>query len=579
MHGRRPAGAALLTILAAACFIAPPASARSPRPAYATSVVGGSVATFDALTGAFGAPLALGGDPWGVAITPDGATAYVADEATDSVIPVDTATNVPGTPIPVGSSPRTIGITPDGATAYVADFGSGAVTPIDTATNTAGPPIPVGVSPHGIAIAPDGSRVYVSNFDSDTVSVIDTATNTVLATIPAGAGPYTIAITPNGATVYATSIYGSNVTPIDTATDTAGTPIPVGASTFGIAAAPDGATVYVTPSSSQSIVPIDTATNTPGAPIPIGSSPEGLAITPDGRTAWVTDTGSGVDTITPLDLATGTAGTPTHVGQAPMTIAITPDRSPTAAFDASVRDLSASLDASASSDPDGAVASYAWDFGDGQRATTAQPTVVHAYAQPGAYAVTLTVTDDEGCSRALVFTGQTASCTGSADARVTHTVTVAAPATGSTPPPPTGAPAPADHPAPRQAIERFAVDRRCVRVARDGEARIGLRLRLALPGLVQVEVDRALARFDTGVCPKPDPDARYRGRLRQVAALQRVAPQVLAASVRTQVTRSFKLPPGLYRIGVRAYLRDGGLTRPAYRWVRVLRPSARPAKR
>src|SRR5262249_39732226 len=50
------------------------------------------------------------------------------------------------------------------------------------------------------------------------------------------------------------------------------------------------------------------------------------------------------------------------------------------------------FDGSASSDPDGSIAAYRWDFGDGERATTA--TASHAYAAAGAYAATLTVTDD-----------------------------------------------------------------------------------------------------------------------------------------------------------------------------------------
>ena len=68
-----------------------------------------------------------------------------------------TATNQAGEPIAVGSGPLAIAITPDGATAYVADFGGGTghtVTPIDTATGTAGKPIKVGPGPIGIAITP-----------------------------------------------------------------------------------------------------------------------------------------------------------------------------------------------------------------------------------------------------------------------------------------------------------------------------------------------------------------------------------------------------------------------------------------
>ena len=56
--------------------------------------------------------------------------------------PITTATNTPGKPIKVGPHPGMIAITPDGKTAYVvneADHpGWGTVTPIATATNTAG---------------------------------------------------------------------------------------------------------------------------------------------------------------------------------------------------------------------------------------------------------------------------------------------------------------------------------------------------------------------------------------------------------------------------------------------------------
>ncbi|PQZ99216.1 hypothetical protein CQ019_16845 [Arthrobacter sp. MYb229] len=69
---------------------------------------------------------------------------------------------------------------------------------------------------------------------------------------------------------------------------------------------------------------------------------------------------------------------------------------PVAEFDASAHSLTISVDGSASSDPDGTLASYEWDFGDGN---TAQGIFVnHSYAEDGDYEVTLTVTDNRGAT-------------------------------------------------------------------------------------------------------------------------------------------------------------------------------------
>ncbi|WP_405059001.1 PKD domain-containing protein [Kribbella sp. NBC_01505] len=69
---------------------------------------------------------------------------------------------------------------------------------------------------------------------------------------------------------------------------------------------------------------------------------------------------------------------------------------PTASFTAncSATSLSCSFDGSASTDPDGSIASYAWDFGDSQTGTGATPS--HTYATAGTYTVKLTVTDNAG---------------------------------------------------------------------------------------------------------------------------------------------------------------------------------------
>lgn len=95
-------------------------------------------------------------------------------------------------------------------------------------------------------------------------------------------------------------------------------------------------------------------------------------------------------TVTDDDGATGTKSVEVEV--APIT-----NTPPVAEFaEPAATGLSIAVDGTPSTDPDGAIASYAWDFGDGRTATT--PTAANDYAVAGTYTITLTVTDDDGAT-------------------------------------------------------------------------------------------------------------------------------------------------------------------------------------
>jgi YVTN family beta-propeller protein len=151
-----------------------------------------------------------------MAFSPDGRTGYVGELNPGTVSVIRTATNTVTTTIKVGLGPLSIAVSPDGATAYVANL-SDTVSVISTATNRVIKTIKVGRYPCCLTLTPDGKTAYLINQISRTVSVIRTATNTVAKTIQVKAGASGIAITPDGKTAYLMDDPSPTVTPISTA--------------------------------------------------------------------------------------------------------------------------------------------------------------------------------------------------------------------------------------------------------------------------------------------------------------------------------------------------------------------------
>ena len=134
----------------------------------------------------------------------------MTDELEGFVTPINTSTNSAGVPIGGFSNAYSIAITPNGATAYVTNRDIDTVTPIDISTNTIGSSIPVGYEPLALAMAPSGSTAYVtSSLDvvpptDGGITPIDTEIGTTGTSIVGVGGhfPVAIAITPYGTTAY-----------------------------------------------------------------------------------------------------------------------------------------------------------------------------------------------------------------------------------------------------------------------------------------------------------------------------------------------------------------------------------------
>lgn len=273
--------------------------------AYVIPLLTNTVSVIDTATNTITTTIDVESRPNRVAFSPEGTKVYVTHDVTigfDNFSVIDTATNTATAAFSDGgANPRSLAISPDGATAYVVNNFSKNLSVIDLETNTVTALIDVGIlvvidgvgvvtAPYGVALTPDGSTAYITN-DAGKVLVMDTATNTIASdTIDVGAEgiPGQLAITPDGAAAYVPNSRLGTVSVIDIATTTVSATIDVGEDPWFV------------------------AIGCPGRPGP------GPAITAeavgDGRTVSIAGSGFPADATVEVTLGALTLGTATTSG-------------------------------------------------------------------------------------------------------------------------------------------------------------------------------------------------------------------------------------------------------------------------
>ncbi|MCC4769518.1 PKD domain-containing protein [Methanosarcina sp. DH2] len=365
----------------------------------------GAFSVIDTATGIVITSVKVGSGSKGVAVVPNGKTAYVTNYQDGNVSVIDTSTNTVTDTVKVGDNPSEVAVSPDGKKVYVVNENSNTTSVIDTATNTVTATVPVGSGPKGVAFTPDGKKVYVTNYGSffspsnTTVSVIDTATNAVTATVPVGIWSCGVAVAPDGKTAYVAKIYDNTVSVIDTATNAVIATVDVDNSPHEVVVNPTGTKVYVAGGNGFVSV-IDTSTRKVVTTMNVEGSPEEIAITPNGKKVYVVTKGdygnNYSNNISIIDTSSDTISATVNIEISPGGLAIIPDPEsvlPVASFSGNVSGGFTPLSVQFTDSSENAT-EWNWDFGDGAASNEHNP--AHTYLSPGNYTACLIVNNPDG---------------------------------------------------------------------------------------------------------------------------------------------------------------------------------------
>jgi 6-phosphogluconolactonase (cycloisomerase 2 family) len=511
-----------------------------------------------------------GAQPTVPGISPDGRFVYIGDYANAQLrgfaIDGSGLTELAGSPVASGAGPNVVVVDPAGGHLWSVNATDGNLSGFgfagDGALSTlAGFPVASGDTTLALAVSPQHGFVYAANFSGASITGFRRGSDgsmTALSGSPfaVASGPIDVEFSVDGRFLFVADESDDAISAF-AVDQSSGDLSPVPGQPF---AAPDEVAVQAaTPNGEQLIVGglngdvWSYAIAADGALSPItqttaGNSPNDVTITPDGRFAYVanlwdgTMSGYSISNAGELDELPGSPFGDSSGAVA--TFAIVPNQGPVAAATSSASGFDVSFDASQSSDPDGHVASYVWNFGDGHSEVSSSDHAAHSFAAPGTYDVNLTVIDDENCSDAQIGTGQTLYCNGSAAARWHKAIVIAEP----------------EPPFVLRLTEASARQARTQRRGRSRVRRVSARFRLNTNARVSYRFQKFCR---TSGCRRNAPahlhgKARFRNFGRRVTLSARTGRNSRIFTRRLGGTR---LTPGIYRIRMQATNSSGQRTR------------------
>jgi YVTN family beta-propeller protein len=343
-----------LFVLVALVSASGPSQAAPAHAVMVTAEAAGKVLFVNPDTGQPAGEIAVGGRPRGLALSRDGRSLFVAVAAPVSGVSGATASGPawgdagsgPGLAVldvrarkldrklPAGPSPASVALSPDGAVAFVTNDGSNEVVRIDLASGAVTAKGSVGAWPKGVAVRPDGKIVYVASHDADEIYALDASTLKLVLRSDAGARPQAVLFSRRGDVAFVPDEGFATVSVIDAQTHamkhtiglTLPTPTPTPPTPPGLqgaALSPDGKRLYVTAGASSAVIVIDVGKQAAIGRIDgIGGFARAVTVSGNGRKLYVGNTGS--NDLAVVNVASAKVERRIKLGAPPWAVAVAP---------------------------------------------------------------------------------------------------------------------------------------------------------------------------------------------------------------------------------------------------------------
>jgi len=298
------ASSALLALLLAGCTPHRPAGERL----YVSDEQGDQVIAIDPASGGVVDQISAGRRPRGLAMSPDGATLYVAvsgspiagpgadedrlpppDHKADGIAVVDLASGKVARILDAGHDPETFALSGDGRLLYVSNEEDGAVSQV--AADGSRKPIvtKVGDEPEGVALSGDGKSLFVACEGSNQVAMLDARTMKLIRTIKLSGRPRGAVASRDGESIFVSVEGAGKLAILDAAKGKLRKLLDLAQGDkdvrpMGIIEAPDGH-LFVTTGRAGAVIEVDPTAGTIIRTISnVGARPWGIGLTADGAT-------------------------------------------------------------------------------------------------------------------------------------------------------------------------------------------------------------------------------------------------------------------------------------------------------